>query len=425
MDFLSVDMSHLRLFFGQEGNVLYRVAVFRALAPLLTFVVSFLVLIGLITIPSANTYAEKTVELYNASILVVNQNTEIRRKAVARGLKEVLVRLSGKASAFQSQEVQLASSNALDFLDRFSYQSTNQTLTIAGASQKATLLLMQFNSVSVKRLAKQAGLPIWSENRPDVLVWTASDSRGKRYVDVGSDIAEALNIAAANRGLPIALPVLDLEDRAALPVVRLWALDEDRVRLASKRYSTNAVLSGRFTNNGKSWGGSFVLMHKGKNRYLSAEGKDEIAVAASIIGQVSDYFSDIYAIDFTPTTSSSSTLPSSSSASVVSPSAALGSSLTTIPTRGSRDLFLQVNNVDDFSKYVALMNYLETLSLLSSVTIINASRPQLLLDVRLVVDKKHFLSTIELDNHLQRVAGGPSDSNVLSRYGRPLEFMWR
>jgi len=411
---------------------LYRVVVFRALAPLLTIIAFFLalllVLIGAVTISSANTYAEKTVELYSASVLVVNQNTEVRRKAAAKGLKEVLVRLSGKTSAEQSPAVQLASDNALDFLDRFSYQSTNQTLTIAGSSQKATLLLMEFNSVAVKRLAKQVGLPIWSESRPDILVWTASDSVGKKYVGIDSNIAEALKVAAANRGLPIALPVLDLEDRAALPVARLWALDENRVRAASKRYNTNAVLSGRFSKNSKSWGGSFVLMHKEQNRYLTAKGKDEVAVATDIVDQISDYFSEIYAIKFAPTTTTSSGSSSSNPLTgATSASVAGSSSVSAVAARirGPRDLFIQVNNVDNFSKYIALMNYLETLPLLSSVSITNASRPQLLLDLRLVVDKKQFLSALELDNRFQRVAGGTSVSNVAAQSGSSLEFMWR
>lgn len=428
VDFSSIDMSHLRLFFVRGSRILYCVVVFRALvAPLALFVAFCLMSLAVIIVTSANSHAEKTVDLYTASVLVVNRSPEVRRKAVAKGLEDVLVRLSGRASVLQSQEVQSALTKAADYLDRFSYQATNQTLTIAGASQKATLLLMQFDSLSVKRLAKRVGLPIWSENRPDTLVWAASDRRGKKYVDMGSDLAEALNLAAAERGLPIALPVLDLEDRAALPVTRLWALDEGRISSASKRYATNAVLSGRFTKNGQSWGGSFVLMHQGQNRYLSVQGKDELTVTASLIDQVSDYFLDIYAINTASNTTSSTTLPPKSS---VNPSAAVDASLGVVNTRvrGPRDVFLLVNNIDDFSKYVTLMNYFETLSALDSVIIVNASRPQLLLDLRLAVDKSQFLSVLELDKRLQRVAGSSPHSNSLTQYqqsNKPLEFSWR
>lgn len=210
--------------------------------PLILMLLSALILIMV----SPNVAAEKSVDIYNTSSLVINQSPEVRQKATAKGLNRVLIRLSGQQNISQSQSIQIALKQAPDYLDRFSYQSTQQTLTIAGAARPATLLLMQFNAAAVKRLLSEANLPLWSERRPDVLVWTATDKRGKKYVDIESDMAKALNTSAADRGLPIVLPVLDLEDRRALPVARLWALDENQVRLASQRYATNAVLSGRF-----------------------------------------------------------------------------------------------------------------------------------------------------------------------------------
>lgn len=402
-------MSHLRLFLGLENCILYRITLVLvlALAPFVTFVKS---------------YAEKTVDIYSADVLVLNQSPEIRRQAAAQALQTVLIRLSGNSDVAQSPQIQSSLTSAVDYLDRYSYRSTTQTLTIAGASQQASLLVMRFSSTAVKQLLKQAGQPIWSERRPDVLVWTATDRRGKKYVDIESSMAKVLNKAAEDRGLPIVLPVLDLEDRSALPVNRLWALDDERARQAAKRYATNALLTGRFTKSSREWSGSFILVHQGKNNYLTAKGKSEAGVAAAIIDQVSDYFSTIYAVSFAP-----------ASASPVNTGAQTEVDNSLIPTeqvasavnivRGPRDIFLQVNNIESFTQYIVLMNYLETLSLVDTVNIADAKRPQLVLDISLLVSKGQFLSALELENRLQRVAQSSLSSSAI--VDAPIEFIWR
>jgi len=401
---------------GQESHILYRVVLSPLSASLLPSYAAYF-LSFILALVSLGSVAEKNVDLYSVSVLVVNQNPEVRQKAAAKGLNRVLIRLSGQRDIAQTPQITAALRVAPDYLDRFSYQSTNQTLTIAGAEQRATLLVMQFNSVSVKRLLTESGSSIWTERRPDLLVWTATDIRGKKYVDIESSMAKALNTASSDRGLPLVLPVLDLEDREALPVARLWALDENQIRLASKRYGTNAVLSGRFTRQRNAWSGSFILMHKGKNTYLNAKGRDETAVAAAIINQVSDYFASLYAVNFKPNRDAAQ-FNSSSVTDNASPT--LNPSF--VRNRGPRSLYLQVNNVGDFATYVVVVNYLETLALVSSVRIANAGRQQLLLDIELAVDKDQFFSAVELDNRLRRVVQNNSGS---FKRDSVFEFTWR
>jgi hypothetical protein len=54
-----------------------------------------------------------------------------------------------------------------------------------------------------------------------------------------------LAAVADERGLPIALPLLDLEDLGAVTFADVWGGFEDRVGLASQRYRADAVLIGR------------------------------------------------------------------------------------------------------------------------------------------------------------------------------------
>jgi hypothetical protein len=60
-----------------------------------------------------------------------------------------------------------------------------------------------------------------------------------------SAIRTELTAVADERGLPIALPLLDLEDLDAVTFLDVWAGDEERIGSAATRYRADAVLIGR------------------------------------------------------------------------------------------------------------------------------------------------------------------------------------
>ena len=72
---------------------------------------------------------------------------------------------------------------------------------------------------TIKQLLRSNSLPIWPENRPAVLVWLVIDDGTERSIVAGehrADAAQQLKDAAAARGVTLALPMGDLEDRMAL-----------------------------------------------------------------------------------------------------------------------------------------------------------------------------------------------------------------
>ncbi len=362
---------------------------------------------------SVTSYAEKTVDIYSANVLVVNQTAEIRRKAAATALSTVLVRLSGSREVLQAPAVRDALRNAPVYLYEYSYQTTDKTLTIAGANQPATRLVMRFSQSPLESLLRNAQLPLWSSNRPDILVWTVINRNGQRYVSAKSTMGRALKSAAENRGLPIANPVLDLEDRSALSVSRLWAMDEGSIRVASRRYDTDAVLAGRFSKDRNKWVGRFILLHRGKTTYYTASGASQSGVARSIIDKVTNFMADIYA---------------------VAPGA----------SGNLRSVLLQVNNVPDFSRYAEVLAYLEKLPLVKSLSVAKVDNAKLLIRADLNTDIDRFLTTLRLDRKLKRVnqsstttsvplseisvslgQDGTTTSQVDSVTEKPHEFLWQ
>src|SRR5690606_41001353 len=114
-------------------------------------------------------------------------------------------------------------------------------------------LWAQFDGVSLSRALRQAGLPDWGTERPDVLVWLAVDDGGDRYLvseSGGQHIAPLVRQAARRRGLPVTLPLLDVEDQRALLFSDVWGGFFGRVETASQRYQPQVILTGKLQRTG-------------------------------------------------------------------------------------------------------------------------------------------------------------------------------
>ena len=110
------------------------------------------------------------------------------------------------------------------------------------------MLTANFDPGAVDALLRDAGLSVWSRTRPSTLVWLAVEGQSGRYL-VGADdpagLSAALLAGAAQRGVPLVLPLLDLEDRSSLGVTDVFGGFKDTVLAASHRYASDAVLVGR------------------------------------------------------------------------------------------------------------------------------------------------------------------------------------
>ncbi|MEO0442629.1 MAG: DUF2066 domain-containing protein [Pseudomonadota bacterium] len=350
-----------------------------------------LLVVATIAVPA---YSEQPLDLYSSTALVLNQSAELRRQAAISGLSTVLVRLSGRRDIVQSPAVASALKNASSYLYQFSYQSTDQTLTIAGSEKPATRLLMRFSEAPLENLLRESRLPIWPSSRPDVLLWTAANGSGQRYVSTDSDLGRALASASRQRGLPIVNPLLDLQDRTALPLARLWAMDEGSVRVAASRYKTAAVLFGRFSKSRTQWTGSFILLHQGRSEYIRVTGPSQTDVANSLIDRATDYFVGIYAI--TPGIQS-----------------------------GAASLLVKVDNVNDFSDYAGVNQYLESLPVVQSLTLSEVRPSQVVFRLQLGADIDQFLRRLALDRKLRRMDSDLPSAAPLHSVAASADQQWQ
>jgi len=66
--------------------------------------------------------------------------------------------------------------------------------------------------------------------------------------------------------LPIAFPLLDLEDRAVIGITDVWGNFSDIIREASQRYSVDAILVARLHKENNAWQGRWTIYHDGLSR---------------------------------------------------------------------------------------------------------------------------------------------------------------
>jgi hypothetical protein len=189
-------------------------------------------------------------DLYSVTVARDPAAADQRKAATQAAMARLLIRVTGSRNAPLEPAVQSLINAPDEFLT--SYGSDREGRSLVG-----------FRRSQVERRLTELGLPIWGPERPLTLLWVAvDDGAGGRALlgpteaaEFGTPATQAMTeliatvrteIAAAadERGLPIAWPLLDLEDLNAVTFIDVWGKFEDRILAASARYRADAVLIG-------------------------------------------------------------------------------------------------------------------------------------------------------------------------------------
>jgi uncharacterized protein len=318
--------------------------------PVLLVMLSWLSVGASVGISVAN--AEKQVDLYTHTQLVLDQSENLRLQAMRSGLASVFIRVTGDTQSVKHAAVVQALSRPSAYVSQYRYKTTGEAITIAGASRPAQELWLQFSESAIQRVLQTAQLPVWSNLRPEILLWVAADESGKRILDSSSTLINTFKRTADIRGLPLAMPLLDLTDRQKLTATRLWARDERAIHRASARYGADGVLAGRIVlASAPQLRGNFVLIYNGRSYGVDAEGENATIVVQKVMNQVVGILAKANAI-------------------VVADNSA------------ASHLIIGIDNVFDFFAYAELLESLRNLSTVSHVMLKKVNSSHLIIDLR-------------------------------------------
>lgn len=269
--------------------------------------------------------------LYSARVPVADQSSAVLASAARDALSQVLVKVSGTEDASDNPLVASALPEARSHVQQYGYERAGEDLVAR----------FEFDSAYVTRLVTQARLPLWTANRPRVLVWLVAEEAGQRqFVSLAGTpaLAEQLLAEFERRGVPAQLPLFDLADATALSPDEAWALDANAVLAASQRYNVRNVLVGRVvaTSSGL-WLGDWSFLFEGYRLDRSASAPESRGFSRQGVALAAQTLAARYAV-----------APSSGSDGVI---------------------LMTVSGVNDFAAYAAIVDWLEGLELIEHANV--------------------------------------------------------
>ena len=193
------------------------------------------------------TYAIKVSGLYQATISVGDESAPKRHIALKRALSKVLIKVTGNRSINKSTGINSLLERPEQFVQQYRYRQNNNEW---GQNKLAHELWVQFDQNALDTALKNYGLPVWEKERPAILIWLVSQKDNNRSfvnIEENSEYLNILENRASARGVSLLFPLLDLQDSSEISVIDVWGEFTEPILKASKRYQTNVILTGKFT----------------------------------------------------------------------------------------------------------------------------------------------------------------------------------
>ncbi|MEX0615624.1 MAG: DUF2066 domain-containing protein, partial [Methylophaga sp.] len=231
----------------------------------------FTVLFFVFTASTAS--AAQVSNLHQAQVPVLTQSDQDRSRVAPDALKQTIIKVVGNRQAVNSADITALLADAERYVARYSYRQINQDDDSTAAETLAVNFI--FDAKTLNNALERIGLPIWGENRPEILLWLASDKDGEQSLIGDSDDNPVNNVIekhAERRGLPIVLPVMDLEDQTQISFTDIQA-GNNNIQSASERYGTRIVVTAHIRGNAPQTSINWQALNNDGNSSWQSEGE--------------------------------------------------------------------------------------------------------------------------------------------------------
>ncbi len=234
--------------------------------------------------------AAQVPDIFSGEVPVADESPATRALALQQILRQVMVRVAGQRSILAAEAANEVLQDAGALVQQFRYRSAPGPAD--GEATPQRYLQARFDPPALRRAMLGKRLPVWLGERPRVLLWVATEENGvRRLRSVGDErpVRERLLQLAEERGMPLQLPLLDLEDRAAITAADVWSGFAGAIQRASQRYPHEVVLTvGATRSGGGRWLLAWRLWRDGQYRELSSAGDALADALASGLDLVQD-----------------------------------------------------------------------------------------------------------------------------------------
>ncbi len=259
-----------------------------------------LALASLMLLLSQTALAVRVDNLYTVELPVADQTTAERLKLFGEAMKRVLVKISGDEAVLQHPGLQGPLKRAARFVQEYRYLNRDDGRN-AEAEQAPLYLRVRFDADTLERLFREQRLKLWGSERPSSLLLLAVQEQGRLKLvadDTTPMLAAEINRLADGRGLPVLLPLNDLEDSRVLGPKEVRDRDAVAIASVSARYAPEAVLVGTLAgNDSRGWRGNWQLRFSGRTFDWSFDAPTRSAVIDQALARLARTLASEYALD--------------------------------------------------------------------------------------------------------------------------------
>jgi hypothetical protein len=326
--------------------------------------------------------------LYEVDSPVADQSAGERNAAMQQALSVMLTRVTGLQDVPRNEQVEAALADPQQFVLQYRFvekepEPVEAPLAAAAEApiveddpelqefvEPIMLLRVRFSEPAVLRLVRQAGLPIWSANRPTVVIWAVTDDGLEREVlgvSSGHPLLTSIATRAVERGLPLVVPLMDLEDQLAVSPGAVWGGIAEVLRQASARYQADSILLARVSVSPTGrWFTDWQFMQRDTERAFLLEESSAETIAVAAVDLVADELVARYAV------------------------------------YSGRDdeLEVQVEGVVDVGQYSAVLSYLSRLEFIEGVRVDEVGRGVVNLSLNTHTPWDQLVELLALDGYL-------------------------
>lgn len=201
--------------------------------------------------------------LFEADVITHSLSEKDKAAALKEALSIVIKRIAAGDNLLGNSTVKAALNKAEFYVEQVQY-----ALEPENRSKKtARTMRVLFNEETLMAVIRNSKLAVWNEVRDEVLVWLVVEKFGsKTLLNMKEDfeVYSRLQVVAKKKGVPLMLPLMDLEDKRELAVDDILSAYSGKVLKASRRYGVSAILSGSVIHKRNCWYSEWTLHFDGK-----------------------------------------------------------------------------------------------------------------------------------------------------------------
>ncbi len=314
------------------------------------------------------TYAVRVSLLYQATLPVSSQLASERSQLISQGLSQVLIKVSGDAQVMSNKAIQSSMGSAEQLMQEFSYTSAS-----GNDSAKPYWLHMDFDPEGVNRLLRNAGVPVWAQNRPLILVIITYEAQGQQPDIISTEsptpILYWLKQEAELKGLPVIFPVMDVEDMNHLSAQDSINGALTHLTEVEKRYGCDALLIGRVIQDPtKKYITQWKFVQGNDQLDWNRDGNLLQEILQGAVNQVTAKLASHYAVVMT--------------------------------NQAHHKLVLNVSGMTESDDVMQLMDYLKQLTLITDVQLLKVTGSDVMLSISLRGSKQSFMESVSIEKKL-------------------------